>query len=104
MGALTADECLTPLGCVLSMLPVEPAIGKLLVLGGVMGLLDPALTLAAALSVQSPFSRLADDNESARCGRGGGALCQLRPSPGCSPSASCIASSHLRACQCWLRC
>jgi len=28
VGALTADEMLTPLGAVLSLLPVDPSIGK----------------------------------------------------------------------------
>lgn len=40
IGALTLDgrEGLTPLGAVLSLLPVDPAVGKLLVLSAVFGL------------------------------------------------------------------
>jgi ATP-dependent RNA helicase DHX34 len=40
--------------------------GKLLVLGCVLGMPDPVLTLAAALTVASPFSRLAEDDDAAR--------------------------------------
>lgn len=57
-GALTADERLTPLGAVLSLLPVDVHIGKMLVLGCLHQLLDTVLTIAAALTVQSPFVRL----------------------------------------------
>ena len=38
-------------------------IGKLLILGAVFHVTDPVLTMAAALSVQSPFLRLPSDAE-----------------------------------------
>ncbi len=38
IGALSRPEALTPLGAVLSLLPVDVAIGKLLVLGCMFGL------------------------------------------------------------------
>lgn len=41
-------------------MPVLP--GKMLVLGSVFHLLEPVLSLAAALSVQSPFLRSAQNN------------------------------------------
>jgi hypothetical protein len=41
-------------------------VGKLLVLGAALHLTDPCLTIAAALSVQSPFARLAEEDEAAR--------------------------------------
>ncbi|KAL6754390.1 putative ATP-dependent RNA helicase DHX34-like protein [Haematococcus lacustris] len=69
VGALTLTESLTPLGALLSLLPVDPHVGKLLVLGAVLRLSDPCLTIAAALSVQSPFARLADDNDAAKAAR-----------------------------------
>ena len=70
VGALTADEALTPLGSVLSCLPVDVHIGKMLILGSVFHVTDPVLTIAAALSVQSPFLRLPSesDAEGIRCG------------------------------------
>ena len=37
---------------------MDVAVGKLLVLGCAFGCAEPALTIAAALSVQSPFLRL----------------------------------------------
>ena len=39
------------------------AVGKLLVLGCAFGCAEPSLTIAAALSVQSPFLRLPGDAE-----------------------------------------
>ncbi len=69
MGALTPAEVLTPLGSVLSCLPVDVHIGKMLILGCVFHVTDPVLTIAAALSVQSPFLRLPADSdaEGIRC-------------------------------------
>ena len=43
----------------LARLPVDPRIGKLLLLAAVAGCLAPALSVAAALSYKSPF--LSDD-------------------------------------------
>lgn len=63
MGALTPAEVLTPLGSVLSCLPVDVHIGKMLILGCVFHVTDPVLTIAAALSVQSPFLRLPADSD-----------------------------------------
>ncbi len=64
-GALTRGEALTPLGAVLSLLPVDVHTGKLLVLGGLLGLQEPAITMAAALAVQSPFVRLTESQQEA---------------------------------------
>jgi HrpA-like RNA helicase len=50
---------------VLSLLPVDVHTGKLLVLGGLLGLQEPAITMAAALAVQSPFVRLTDSQQEA---------------------------------------
>ncbi|KAL1528206.1 hypothetical protein AB1Y20_009565 [Prymnesium parvum] len=49
-------EALTALGEHLALLPVDVRIGKLLLLGAVLGCGDAAAALAAALSVRSPFS------------------------------------------------
>lgn len=57
--ALTADEKLTPLGRALSRLPVDITIGKMLLMGCVFQQVQPVLTMAAALSVQSPFTNRA---------------------------------------------
>ncbi|KAH3745620.1 ATP-dependent RNA helicase [Pelomyxa schiedti] len=48
-------EDVTPLGVVLSRLPVEVPIGKILVLGTLFRVLEPLIVMAAALTVQSPF-------------------------------------------------
>lgn len=44
----------------LSLLPVDIHTGKLLVLGCLLGLTEPVITMAAALAVQSPFARLTE--------------------------------------------
>ncbi|KAJ8372778.1 hypothetical protein AAFF_G00277210 [Aldrovandia affinis] len=61
-GALDSHGELTSIGSLLAQLPVDVVIGKMLVLGSVFGLVEPVLTLAAALSVQSPFLRSAQHN------------------------------------------
>jgi ATP-dependent RNA helicase DHX34 len=58
-GALTNDEHLTPMGKMLSNLPVDISIGKMLVLGSMFHQVEPILSLAAALSVQNPFTNKA---------------------------------------------
>ncbi|KAL9246207.1 hypothetical protein vseg_019772 [Gypsophila vaccaria] len=55
IGALDENENLTVLGRYLTMLPMEPKLGKMLVLGAVFGCLDPVLTVVAGLSVRDPF-------------------------------------------------
>uniref|UniRef100_A0A8B9GA92 DExH-box helicase 34 n=1 Tax=Amazona collaria TaxID=241587 RepID=A0A8B9GA92_9PSIT len=56
-GALDEAEQLTPIGNVLAQLPVDVVVGKMLVLGALFGLAEPTLTVAAVLSVPSPFLR-----------------------------------------------
>lgn len=50
--------CLFPFnlsGRHLAMLPVEPKLGKMLILGAIFNCLDPILTIVAGLSVRDPF-------------------------------------------------
>ncbi|KAL0972695.1 hypothetical protein UPYG_G00193600 [Umbra pygmaea] len=61
-GALDPRGELTSMGSLLAQLPVDVVIGKMLVLGSVFNLVEPVLTVAAALSVQSPFLRSAQHN------------------------------------------
>ncbi|KAM5145282.1 putative ATP-dependent RNA helicase DHX34 [Mantella aurantiaca] len=61
-GALDVEEELTPIGNLLAKLPVDVVIGKMLILGSLFSLVEPVLTVAAALSVQSPFLRSATNN------------------------------------------
>ncbi|KAF8559205.1 P-loop containing nucleoside triphosphate hydrolase protein [Imleria badia] len=53
--ALTPTEEITPMGRLLSKLPTDVHLGKLLLIAVVFRCLDPALTIAAALSSKSPF-------------------------------------------------
>ncbi|KAJ8562979.1 hypothetical protein K7X08_031431 [Anisodus acutangulus] len=55
IGALDESENLTVLGCYLTMLPMEPKLGKMLILGAILNCLDPILTIVAGLSVRDPF-------------------------------------------------
>ena len=68
-GALDPQELLTPLGAIISRLPLDINVGKFLILGSLLGLSSPILTIAAALSVQSPFSKIADDDERTKSAR-----------------------------------
>ncbi|XP_044041528.1 putative ATP-dependent RNA helicase DHX57 isoform X2 [Siniperca chuatsi] len=65
LGALTADEKLTPLGYHLACLPVDVRIGKLMLFGAIFRCLDPALTIAASLAFKSPFASPWDKREEA---------------------------------------
>ncbi|KAI5679650.1 hypothetical protein M9H77_00877 [Catharanthus roseus] len=55
IGALDDLEELTPLGRHLCTLPVDPNIGKMLLMGSIFQCLNPALTIAAALAHRDPF-------------------------------------------------
>ncbi|CAA7390557.1 unnamed protein product [Spirodela intermedia] len=55
IGALDDQEELTPLGRHLCTLPLDPNIGKMLLMGSIFQCLDPALTIAAALAHRDPF-------------------------------------------------
>ncbi|XP_033606244.1 putative ATP-dependent RNA helicase DHX57 isoform X2 [Cryptotermes secundus] len=55
VGALDADNELTPLGRHLATLPVDVRIGKLMLYGAIFCCVDSALTIAACLSYKSPF-------------------------------------------------
>ncbi|KAK6921676.1 Double-stranded RNA-binding domain [Dillenia turbinata] len=55
IGALDENENLTVLGRHLTMLPMEPKLGKMLILGAIFNCLDPILTVVAGLSVRDPF-------------------------------------------------
>ncbi|NXC22998.1 DHX34 helicase, partial [Corythaeola cristata] len=61
-GALDEAEDLTPIGNLLAQLPVDVVVGKMLVLGALFGMAEPTLSVAAALSVPSPFLRSAHPN------------------------------------------
>lgn len=61
-GALDSHGELTSIGSLLAQLPVDVVIGKMLVLGSLFNLVESVLTVAAALSVQSPFLRSSQHN------------------------------------------
>lgn len=56
---------LTALGFHLATLPVEPRIGKLIIYGALFGCVEPALTIAAAMSLKSPFLSPFDNRDAA---------------------------------------
>jgi len=55
LDAITDDEAITPLGRLLSTLPVHPTLGKMIVLGIIFRCLDPMLVLGAASAERSLF-------------------------------------------------
>ncbi|KAG6469410.1 hypothetical protein ZIOFF_074127 [Zingiber officinale] len=55
IGALDEQENLTNLGRYLSMLPVDPKLGKMLIMGAIFRCVDPVLTVVSGLSVRDPF-------------------------------------------------
>jgi ATP-dependent RNA helicase DHX34 len=62
LGCIDEREEITNLGRVLSALPIDSVLGKMLVLGSISELLDPVLAIAACLSIQSPFTRASDSD------------------------------------------
>lgn len=62
LGAIDDQEALCPLGHHLITLPVEPAIGRMLLMGAIFDCLDPVLTIAASLTYRSPFVLPMDDD------------------------------------------
>ncbi|XP_052199353.1 DExH-box ATP-dependent RNA helicase DExH1 isoform X2 [Diospyros lotus] len=65
IGALDDGEELTPLGRHLCTLPLDPNIGKMLLMGSIFQCLNPALTIASALAHRNPFLLPIDRKEEA---------------------------------------
>uniref|UniRef100_W8B7C0 RNA helicase n=1 Tax=Ceratitis capitata TaxID=7213 RepID=W8B7C0_CERCA len=55
INALDTEGTLTPLGMHLARLPVDPQIGKMLVMAALFRCMDPITSVAAGLSFKSPF-------------------------------------------------
>ena len=56
IGALNLEQQLTRLGLQLARIPMEPSLGRCLVLAVVFGCLDPVLTICCALGYRDPFT------------------------------------------------
>ncbi|CZT10732.1 related to helicases [Rhynchosporium agropyri] len=68
MGALDGED-LTALGRHLSMIPADLRCGKLMVYGAMFGCLGSCVTIAAILTVKSPFVSPQDKREEAKSAR-----------------------------------
>jgi ATP-dependent RNA helicase DHX57 len=68
MGALDGED-LTALGRHLSMIPADLRCGKLMVYGAMFGCLDASVTIAAILTVKSPFVSPQDKRDEAKSAR-----------------------------------
>lgn len=66
MDALTNTEKLTPLGYLLATLPMNPQMGKMLLLGTFFSCLDPILSVAASLDFKDAFQAPLGKEEEAR--------------------------------------
>lgn len=53
------NEKITSIGKTLARLPVDITIGKMLRMGSIFHQVEPVLSLAAALSIQTPFTNRA---------------------------------------------
>ncbi|CAF2129708.1 unnamed protein product [Rotaria magnacalcarata] len=72
IGALVSETNeLTPIGKILAHLPMNPQIGKLLIMGYLFSCFDPILTIASILSYRDPFvtpiDKIQEINEIRRC-------------------------------------
>lgn len=56
---MTDNEKITCIGKTLARLPVDITIGKMLIMGSIFHQVEPVLSLAAALSIQTPFTNRA---------------------------------------------
>ncbi len=65
LGALDAAQNLTPLGWDLARLPVDPAIGRMIIQAVKERALSEVLVIAAGLSIQDPRERPMDQKEAA---------------------------------------
>lgn len=65
-------------GKYLAMLPVDPKLGKMLIMGAIFRCFDPVLTIVAGLSVKDPFLLPQDKKDvSPQPLSGGGFVCIL---------------------------
>ncbi|KAG2435548.1 hypothetical protein HYH02_011842 [Chlamydomonas schloesseri] len=87
--AAARREVLSPLGRHLALLPVAPRLGKLLVVGALLGCLAPAVTIAAAMSHKSPFLTPTEDRGEAERAR------RALAAPGAGGIAAGQQSDHL---------
>ena len=62
---LNVNSGLTALGFHLATLPVDPRVGKMMIYGALFNCVDPALTIAAAMSARNPFMSPFDKREEA---------------------------------------
>jgi ATP-dependent RNA helicase HrpA len=65
LGALDAEQRLTPLGRRLAQVPIDPRLGRMVLAGDENGALREVLVIASALSIQDPRERPADRQEAA---------------------------------------
>ena len=62
---LNVSSGLTALGFHLATLPVDPRVGKMMIYGALFNCVDPALTIAAAMSARNPFMSPFDKRDEA---------------------------------------
>lgn len=55
IGALDYHDNLTPLGVHLARLPIDPQMGKMILMAGLFRCVDPITSAAAGISFKSPF-------------------------------------------------
>ena len=80
ISCLDADEAITTVGKALAKLPMDPRIGRMIVLGGIMGCGPSTLSTAAAMGYRDPFVMPTSDAQRMACNRTKLQLCRGFPS------------------------
>jgi len=80
IGCLDQNENVTPLGSAVSRLPVDPRIGRIIILGCLMGCGPSLLTTATVMGYRDPFVMPANEQQRAACNKVKANLTQGLPS------------------------
>ena len=64
---LDSDENVTPIGAAISRLPVDPRIGRLILIGSLFGIAPAIVTVAAAMGYRDPFVMPMNDQQKRLC-------------------------------------
>mmetsp|Transcript_10858 Transcript_10858/g.16532 ORF Transcript_10858/g.16532 Transcript_10858/m.16532 type:complete len:1122 (-) Transcript_10858:128-3493(-) len=66
---LDKEERITTIGRTLSLLPVDPCLGRVILLGALLGCVGPMIRVVCAMSYRDPFVMPATDQQRADCNR-----------------------------------
>lgn len=67
INCLDSNENVTPIGAAISRLPVDPRIGRLILIGSLLGVAPAIVTVAAAMGYRDPFVMPMNDQQKKLC-------------------------------------